>query len=436
MSSGQRSGTPSDTETSRLLQQDDDERHTRERLEQFQQADEEFVEVVRSPPHMDDPESILLLPSTARDTDATVNNEEATANRDDGPVAQLTRRLRCLFSTITWPIVPLGTILSFALLWVLYAAFVLDVRRSCSHPLHWYAFASFLFIAYAPHHPQLRSRLFSYNRERDGPVRPIPVRMYDQFFHTLCILYVYGGVTLVESCREDTGHDGAQVYDKMEAPPPPQAANTCAATCPNLYQALAIYITTLEMFAFALILPLLFLPCVYLWIIRRASAEAEAFSQFQERLEEEEALLNSGGLTAQEIIDSLEKVKLVSTDQEQVLLQPLSSTSRNVSMDGGNTRECCICMSEFVVQQQGDIETWLSYQNSSESLAEENIIVRTKCGHIFHAACLAGWIGGRWEPNRQPNQQGDEGSSSLRRFARRTCCPLCREDLKPPRRIE
>jgi preprotein translocase subunit YajC len=190
------------------------------------------------------------------------------------------------------------------------------------------------------------------------------------------------------------------------------------------------------MFTFALILPLLFLPCVYLWIIRRASAEAEAFSQFQERLEEEEALLNSGGLTAQEIIDSLEEVKLVSTDQEQVLLLPLSSTSGDASMDGGNTRECCICMSEFVVQQQGDIETGASYQNPSEPLAEENIMVRTKCGHIFHAACLAGWIGGRWEPNRQPNQQGDEGSSSLRRFARRTCCPLCREDLKPPRRIE
>jgi preprotein translocase subunit YajC len=258
--------------------------------------------------------------------------------------------------------------------------------------------------------------------------------MYDQFFHTLCILYVYGGVTLVETCREDTGHVSADMFDK-EAPAPSEGAvNTCVATCPHLYQALSVYVTTLEMFTFALILPLLFLPCVYLWIIRRASAEAEAFSLFQERLEEEEALLQNGGLTAQEIIDSLEKVKLISTDQEQVLLLPLSSTTNgdNDLVYGGNTRECCICMSDFIIQPQGDIETGLSsYQNPAEPSSEpENIMVRTKCAHVFHGACLAGWIGGRWEPNRP---QGDD--ESPRRIARRTCCPLCREDLKPASRI-
>lgn len=417
MSRYQLSETSSETETSRLRQQhDDDEAQTR-------QATEESVEVVRSPSETDDRE-FLILPSTTRD-------EEIATNRDEGPVAQLTRRLRCLFSTITWPIVPLGTILSFALLWVLYAAFVLDVRRSCSHPLHWYAFCSFLFVAYAPHHPQLRSHLFSYNRERDGPVRPIPVRMYDQFFHTLCILYVYGGVTLMEACREDTIHASADVFDKEAPAASPAGVNTCVATCPYLYQALSVYVTTLEMFTFALILPLLFLPCVYLWIIRRASAEAEAFSQFQERLEEEEAILQNGGPTAQEIIDSLEKVKLVCSNQEEILLLPLSSTANqdNALVDGGNTRECCICMSDFVLQRQGDIETGLSsYQNPP---APETIMVRTRCGHVFHGACLAGWIGGRWEPNRP---QGDDNTQL--RIARRTCCPLCREDLKPARRVE
>ena len=67
-----------------------------------------------------------------------------------------------------------------------------------------------------------------------------------------------------------------------------------------------------------------------------------------------------------------------------------------------------------------------------ESLAsaEEDVMVRTKCGHVFHGKCLAGWIGGRWEPNRQV-EQGNTQASSPRRRARRTCCPLCREDLKP-----
>lgn len=235
----------------------------------------------------------------------------------------------------------------------------------------------------------------------------------------------------METCREDTGHASADVFDKEANATSPSADNTCLSTCPHLYQALSVYVTTLEMFAFALILPLLFLPCVYLWIIRRASAEAAAFSQFQERLEEEEAVLQNGALTAQEIIDSLEKVKLVRSNQDEIILLPLLSAANGdgALVDGGNTRECCICMSEFVVQRQGDIETGLSsYQNPP---APENIMVRTKCGHLFHGACLAGWIGGRWEPNRP---QGD--NNTPRRIARRTCCPLCREDLKPAIRSE
>lgn len=371
------------------------------------------------------------------------NNGNGSPTRDEGPVAELTRRLRCLFSTITWPIVPLGTILSFALLWVLYAGFVLDLRRSCSRPLHWYAFGSLLFVAYAPHHPQIRNYIFHYSLERDGPQRPMAVRMYDQLFHTLCILYVYGGVTLLETCAEDSGKadsgvvysnkDDTQLSDMATSP----ASNTCSATCPNLYQALTIYVTTLELFTFAIILPLLFLPCVYLWIIRRASVEAEAFSQFQDRLEEEEALLHNGGLTAQEIMDSLEKVKLVSRNGTDVLLLPLESTSEDVSQadacDDSVTRECCICMNEFDVHRPCDIETGELHQDPSvpSTLSnDENIIVRTKCGHVFHGSCLAGWIGGRWEPYET---NAGERSDRPRRRARRTCCPLCREDLKPPR---
>ena len=93
----------------------------------------------------------------------------------DETIPNVTRRLRCLFATITWPIVPLGTLVSLGLLWVLYAAFVSDMRAQCSHPLHGYAVASLVIVIYAPYHGHVRSFLFHYSRERDGPIRPARV---------------------------------------------------------------------------------------------------------------------------------------------------------------------------------------------------------------------------------------------------------------------
>jgi len=354
----------------------------------------------------------------------TRNDDEDSAGAEEeqtGTIGTLTRRLRCLFSTITWPIVPLGTIVALALLWVLYAASSLDLRRSCSHPLHWYALASLVLVAYIPHHAQVRSHLFQYSRERDGPIRPARVRMYDQFFHTVCLLYVYTGVTLIQTCHEDvvTADNLAELMQKhdLETVPPEMPMNTCAATCPNLYQALSVYVATLEMFTFALILPLLFLPCIYLWFLRRATAEAEAFAQLQDRLQEEEALLSNGGVTAGEILDSLENIKLVSrppTDdsgERQVWLLPSSATDASIGMNS-DVKECCICMNEFGVEDESCLEADLESgvkedelsspekdESDSQPLAtdastassasvtpdpKETKIVRTKCGHVFH----------------------------------------------------
>jgi hypothetical protein len=402
---------------------------------------------------------------------------DGTEDTRDGAIATLTRRLRCLFSTITWPIVPLGTIVALALLWVLYAASSLDLRKSCSHPLHWYALASLILVAYIPHHAQVRSHLFQYRRERDGPIRPARVRMYDQFFHTVCLLYVYTGVTLIQTCREDivTGEDAMSIAGSELAMPNDGPLNSCQATCPNLYQALSVYVATLEMFTFALILPLLFLPCIYLWFLRRATAEAEAFAQLQDRLQEEEALLNNGGVTATEIIENLENVKLVSRTQvdknndknsgdveHEIWLLPYSATDASIGMKS-DVKECCICMSDFPVQNEADLEDGLfedrgndkhnNSQNNNKKKKKENsidpstnsdidessvnlkecVIVRTKCGHVFHKECLSGWVGGRWQINPNNNTSTNEDSSQdrRRRRARQTCCPLCREDLRP-----
>lgn len=477
--------------------------------------------------------------------------------RQEGAIGTLTRRLRCLFSTITWPIVPLGTIVALALLWVLYAASSLDLRKSCSHPLHWYALASLVLVAYLPHHAQARSHLFRYSRERDGPVRPARVRMYDQFFHTICLLYVYTGVTLIQTCREDLvptngggdggstglsangGNGGGPVAGNNDLGlPSDEPLNSCQATCPNLYQALSVYVATLEVFTFALILPLLFLPCIYLWFLRRATAEAEAFAQLQDRLQEEEALLSNGGATVGDILDGLDSVKLVartsqlcngcgngnnsgsmigtrngegpgegpgtasssypslsSAEEDLVWLVPYSATDASIGM-ASNVKECCICMSEFPVHSEADLEGGLFEENSgsrntsrsnnrggtgngrrhddttttprgdnsdddsdyedddgpktsnrgggddddaSSNGKMETGIVRTRCGHVFHRECLAGWVGGRWQlhPNNSGGSGGGGGNEETthqdrrRRKARQTGCPLCREDLRP-----
>lgn len=474
---------------------------------------------------------------------------EGESSSRDGAIGNLTRRLRCLFSTITWPIVPLGTIASLALLWVLYAASSLDLQKSCSHPLHSYALVSLVLVAYIPNHSQVRSHIFQYSRERDGPIRPARVRVYDQFFHTICLLYVYTGVTLIQTCREDITVDKNSIYvAKNDIDTPNESPlNTCEATCPNLFQALSVYVATLELFTFALILPLLFLPCIYLWFLQRATAEADDFALLQDRLQEEEALLSNGGVTTGEILESLEVVKIVSRtkhkstvnessssssslgdidpEQQQLWIIPHSTTlDSSVIGTKSDAKECCICMSDFCVQKETDLEDGLIEENEnsrnnkdkdrpedynnnhnivdcnsdddlstcltkefmselcvqketdlgvgliedndksnskdkdrpeddnnihnigeddfSTRLTKEYVIVQTRCGHVFHHACLKGWVGGMWNitsNNNSNNSNGNGNSNSnedsnqdwRQRKARKIFCPLCREDLRP-----
>lgn len=382
-------------------------------------------------------------------------NNEAANNTGgdeprDGAIGSLTRRLRCLFSTITWPIVPLGTIVAMALVWVVYAASSLDLKRTCSHPLHWYALSSLILVVYVPQHSRIRSHIFQYSRERDGPVRPARVRVYDQIFHTICLLYVYTGVTLIQTCNEDlVGNELlAEIDEKLKAQFE-GSLNSCAATCPNLYQALSIYVATLEMFTFALILPLLFLPCIYLWFLRRATAEAEAFAHLQERMREEENILNNGGITAGEIMDSLEKVKLaavtsVNSESGGTVRRVLLLPENEADISNGapcDIKECCICMNDFKLDEttnggedtEGDESTRVVTTHEQE-------MIQTPCGHLFHTDCLYGWVGGMWQIDPNSENGGNEGDDvdpevwseeRKQRRARQTCCPLCRKDLRP-----
>mmetsp|Transcript_27601 Transcript_27601/g.40759 ORF Transcript_27601/g.40759 Transcript_27601/m.40759 type:complete len:410 (-) Transcript_27601:248-1477(-) len=326
----------------------------------------------------------------------------------------LTRRLRCLFSTITWPIVPLGTLVSLCLLWVLYCAFLVDAKASCSHPLHAYALASLCFLLYAPYHAQIRSYIFRYSRERDGPIRPTRVRLYDQLFHTLCILYVYGGVTVLQSCQQDFGDGATATISVTVKNATSHTINTCEATCPHLYAATNIYVAMLELFTLSLILPLLFLPCIYLWILRRASTAAESFFREGEDLFGRGSGGSRGRTSVEELMHQLEIVKLVNIDQDDNKVFLRSITDGKVETKETIVKDCCICMSDFNIADNNDVE-----MGAEE---DEDPIVQTRCGHIFHAKCLKSWVGGRWNVE-----------SSENRRAQRTCCPLCRKDLRPSR---
>jgi RING-type zinc-finger len=321
-------------------------------------------------------------------------------NHRDILIEQLTGRLRCLFSAITWPIVPVGALVILCLIWVVYSAFVQDILASCSQPLHAYAFLSVCFLLYAPYHSQVRTFLFRYSRERDGPIRPTRVRLYDQLFHTLCILYVYGGVTLMQTCKQDIGN---QIINSVSSQ---KSMNSCNLTCPHLSMALEFYVIMLEIFTLSLVLPLLFLPCVYLWILRRASTEGVPFWQDDDSDENHN---EQSPITPQELINSLEPVKFVKRGDQVKLL----NSSNLILLESSQfVKECCICMCEFKLEDDELV--------SIPQILDPDAIIRTKCGHIFHAKCLGGWIGGRWDQRDAP-----------RRRTRRTCCPLCREDLKP-----
>jgi len=420
----------------------------------------------------------------------------------ENAIIRLARRLRCLFAAITWPIVPLGTVVALALFYMLYAAFVLrndgtvwtptqapqnseqdgddgtPEQEPCAHPLHAYAWVSLLLALYTPNHKRIRTRLFAaQHAAHTGDGRPPAVRRYDQIFHTLALLYVYAGITLVQTCNEDVlmdgsgggGGDNAVVVAKAGATSDgggdddPTAdggtallndlhnySNACQATCPALTEAVTLYVATLELFTLSLILPLLFLPCIYLWFLRQATSNQEALADLQQRLREDDedddfvfgSLTGNsrrGGaatVTAEEILRRLQTIRLVRRQQDddddeddKVRIVSTDPAVRETWEAKEGARECCICMSDFYIHDEDDDDAInndghdieaanININNNSSSTADQEVIVRTAgCGHLFHEHCIANWIGGRWEQQSQ-SPRSSNSSNRLSRAAR------------------
>mmetsp|Transcript_46970 Transcript_46970/g.69548 ORF Transcript_46970/g.69548 Transcript_46970/m.69548 type:complete len:541 (+) Transcript_46970:38-1660(+) len=269
---------------------------------------------------------------------------------NENDVTTLTHRLRCLFAILTCPIVPLAASLTLLLLWVFYAAIVLDWGKPCDQPLRLYSLLSALMFAYTPHHRSAKRLLFGYWRERDGPVRPWNVRMYDQLYHALCLLWMYAGITWISNC------------------------DTCKVDSPHLYNAVRIFVFIQTVFMSILVVPLLCLPCIYLWLVRQASIISAGRGSSHNRRRKKH-------------------------DPDKVLAS-MATLSPEDFDESNIPKECCICMSELTRgsdNNEGDLNT--------------DGAVKTRCGHVFHKACLKTWL------------ESSYGSSC--------CCPLCRKDLVP-----
>merc|ERR1719215_132004 len=244
-----------------------------------------------------------------------------------------TRRLRCLLSVMTCPIIPLIFCLLGLMIYVFVAAFFVDRDKPCDQPLKEYAIFSTCIAVYTPLHKTVKRLIFNYSRERDGSARPLRVRIFDELFQGCILTWIWVGVAFVSDC------------------------NTCPDTAPDLYKATRSFVIVLVLCLGLLVLPLLFLPCIYLWLVRSGALSPGV-------------VMNQAAPP-----DVLEHLTCIEYD-------PASFD------DTMNPRECCICMNEFGDEETGD-----------------DVIVRTECGHVFHKACLGGWL------------------------ATSRHCPLCRENL-------
>ena len=356
-----------------------------------------------------------------------------------------------------------------------------------------YAIISLVLFIYAPNHRAIKYHLFHYSRERDGPNRPRSVRVYDQAFQTICILYVYFGMTLIQTCVDDTttvpidnsdgGNIGKSSGDGSGAGSAMTSAvglgvqplatmdsdtahamtmSTCEVTCPALYASTKTFVATLQLFFLVLVMPLLMLPCIYVWVVRRASAAAALAELGRGGGGDFDEDDGGGGrsYTAREILNGMDIVRFISSsppgasgnnssdkikivtlakgvppggDVEEGLglgggssggvTNALTSSMPSYYRDRDDVKECCICMAEFRLDDTELPEELAQLARNRDVMrVSGDFIVRTKCNHFFHFRCIGGWIGGQWA------EQGDTMESQR---ARRRACPLCREDLAP-----
>jgi len=284
-------------------------------------------------------------------------------------------------------------------------------------------------------------------------VRPRSVRIYDQIFHLIVLNYVYAGMLLVQTCKDDIPASDDAAAGEVDL------ISTCQATCPYLYGATRSYVLILQVLVIVFLLPLVCLPFIYLWIVRRVTTE-EAWARFGRVAAGEDADDETGVVMAKEILELMTKVDLIRISGSEELVKVVKRRkSGSTDLEEGEAmtsehldwklvKDCCICQDEFYVYDDDETysaqtartelditstpDSTLSEDNTSTSLVqnsqpsgtpEKDIILQTKCGHLFHKECIEPWINGPWGES--------QNIRPLNRTAARRCCPLCRRDLGP-----
>lgn len=371
------------------------------------------------------------LPPTLQVQDPEIQNEATFEDDITEQITELTNRLRIIFYTLTVPILPLTVLLAICL-----GQFLASTVNSpdCSHPLKSFATISAIFMVYAPNHKRIRRILFNYTDRQQ--TRPQSVRIYDQIFHMNCFIYFYYGMALMQTCRDDLD--------------PTSGESTCTATCPQVYKAFQRYSFVVNLFVIVLLLPLVCLPFVYLWIIRRIHTD-DAWIRLNRDLrlggsQRDDDL--GRGITVKELMEGLRSVYLISVSSDRneksdstgarrdgyyygstesdhshnekvriVGVEKESWSGNDTLRDREAVKDCCICMNEYPILNENQA---LNEEILKKTLGSQEVIVETKCQHLFHKACLGGWVGGvDWE----------DASLQSNGRARRRLCPLCRKDL-------
>lgn len=241
---------------------------------------------------------------------------------------------------------------------------------------------------------------------------------------------------------DDPSYSGKDMEDMIQI-------STCEDTCHDLYAATKAFVFLLQVFVIVLFLPLLCLPFVYLWIVRRVTTE-EAWARLGRAAAGDD---EDGSVLAKDIIDSFKEVTIFrvkdddddeggaagstdtsTRDDDDFNVKLVIKTNKNnadIEEGGGATiteeikewhsvKDCCICKGEF------DIIETTSSQSDHKLLPsdDDNPIVQTKCGHLFHKKCLSGWVYGEWSLE-------DMTTVRLNGRAQNKGCPLCRENLAP-----
>jgi hypothetical protein len=369
-------------------------------------------------------------PPTLPVQDPEIQNNTTTFEDDiTDQITELTNRLRIIFYTLTVPILPLTVLLAVCL-----GQFVATTFNSpdCSHPLKSFAIISVIFMIYAPNHKRIRRFLFNYTDRQQ--TRPQSVRIYDQMFHMTCFMYFYYGMALMQTCRDDID--------------PTSGESTCTTTCPQVYQSFQRYSFVINLFVIVLLLPLVCLPFVYLWIIRRIHTDDAwiRLNRDMRRGSQRDDDLGRG-ITVKELMEGLRSVYLIrvhsdsnekvdsgskrdvyyygSTENDHdshekvriVGVEKESWSGNDTLRDREAVKDCCICMNEYQILDESQA---LNKEVLKHKLDSQEVIVETKCQHLFHKACLGGWVGGvDWE----------DATLQSHRRARRRLCPLCRKDL-------